>query len=343
MGDLVPFDPGAVPPPFGQANTGAICYFNALLQALASCPSLVAAVAANPELLGKTLTGRALYNYMCAVREAASRSGFVVDATHSTRILAAMVADIRARRPGFVFGAGMESATEGLVFLLDMLEPPSEKAALMSEEQLATEPETVSEGQKNNPVYELFNMRIRNRLWCRSCQEAAGTPASGVISQRVDRLYQFNYMSYDAHPIRTPGDFVSHFKQDIEQLLDYKCEGCRTRAPSGAPSRVYRISELRRIPNIFVVTFNQYRTHIERYFPEEFELDGASGKKLKYRLVAQIEHAGSCAGGHYWTKALRKVDGALVPYALNDASVGPAPLGPNANVYTLFYHYAGHA
>jgi ubiquitin C-terminal hydrolase len=350
MGDLVPYDARHVPRAFGLTNTGVICYFNALLQGLASCPSLVTTVIENHKLMGETATGRAFYSFMRAVQESATNPDFVVDGGHSSRVLAALVADVQRHRPRFQFGGGMESATEGLTLLLDMIEPPSAKAPLAEDgEARVCQTEAVaSVGQQAHPVLSLFHLRLRDRVWCRSCQ-AAGEAHQGVVSHRVDRQYQYMYMHYDGclnKAISTPEEFTTCLLKNLQFLEDFKCEDCRKAGRPEAPPKgqVFRLYEVRRIPSVLVIIFNQYTAHTQRYYPEEFTLDGATkDKKLRFRLVSQLEHSGSLHSGHYWARAVRRAesstDATLQTHTLNDASVSPGRLGPAASVYTLLYHY----
>lgn len=370
MADLIPFDEKGVPRPFGLNNTGVICHFNALLQGLASCTAFTQTVVANREYMAQTPTGSALYNYVRAVQSSAADPAFQVDMTHSGRVLAALVGDLRHRRPRFQFGSGMESATEGLVLLLDMIEPPSAKASSVEEEGADA---AASEGQKTNPIARLFHIRIRDRVWCRACSKGSlrsdlnAPESAGVVSTRHDLLYQFHYFHYDLRRQQaekdaaakgatfqeSPKDFTSGVLARLDPLLDYKCEQC-TKAERKTPSgQVYRLYELRRMPTILVVLFNQYQKHTRRYFPKHIRIEGVvDGGDLTYRQVAQIEHSGSLHGGHYWARGLRQprappVAGAppppLTAYVLNDGTTAPNALGPEATVYTVIYHFDGFA
>jgi len=373
---LTAYNPALVPPPYGLMNTGVICYFNALLQGLASCPSLVERALENRELMARTKTGAAFYKYMEDVRRAAADPTFRVDDRHAMTLLGELVQELRTRRPGVQFGGGMESAMEGMVFLFEMMEPPSPPAAKPgdSEERISTVEAAATEGQKTHPVFQLFDMKVRDRVWCRVCQ-AAGEAHQGITSLRIDRQYQYYFFDYDnwreketGKPVSTPEEFRDLLLKNIQYLEDFKCEFCkkagRPELPGGQMcstcrrgdyahcqkegrrceeerTNILRVYDVRFVPTVLVILFNQYQEHKHRYFPEEFKIPGVKGQSYKYKLVAQLEHSGSLHSGHYWARCIRNQDGELRPFALNDSGVGAAALGPAASVYALFYHYAG--
>lgn len=321
-------DVARLPRPFGLNNTGVICHFNSLLQALASCPAFVGEAVKNRDYLARTPTGRALYNYLRSVQLSAEEEGFVVDPTHSARVLRELVGELRRRRPAFTYGAGMESATEGLVLLLDALEPPPGSAGPDGSTFSDPKPEP-------SPLAKLLEIRVRDRVWCRTCA-AAGRRGEGleeerpgVVSRRVDTQYHYNFFHYDEAQMVSPEAFAAALLSQVVPLPDYCCELCGTRESS-------RIYEMRRVPAVLPVLFNQYTRRRRRYFPERFRVRGNDGHYLWFREVAQVEHAGGLSGGHYWARCLRKGGaGAL----LNDSAVAPGALGPQETVYVVFYHF----
>src|SRR5438046_2511182 len=113
------FDEKYVLPAFGLHNVQAICHFNAMLQALLSCPSVVKAILTNREYFLATRTGTA----MLAMVEAAQRDPGAVG-PHSGQVLQALLTDLRERRPNARLGASNESASEDFVMFLDMMETP---------------------------------------------------------------------------------------------------------------------------------------------------------------------------------------------------------------------------
>ncbi len=298
------YRPEATPPAVGLVNTGATCYFNALLQSLASCTALTRAAGAHTALLSGTRTGRALLDYFAALGLLARPGGDPT--TASGRVLAALVADLAERRPGVTFGAGQESASEALVHILDMLEPPALAAT--------------------SPIADLFLHRSSCAVHCRSCRRAS------VMRDHAVHLSLFHFDRIE--PPRTPFDFARALSRQISEVDDYRCEHCDQR---GSALRVYALAM---VPEVLYCIFNLYDgyggSRQARWFPVRFTMPGKKpGELLQYRLVSQIEHSGSLSGGHYWARCLRQ--GAV--HTLNDLSVSPSSFGPSGLTYIIVYHY----
>jgi len=304
---MEPFRVASLPRPFALANVGASCHFNALMQGLASCPAFVDAVCDNADYLRRTPTGAALHEFGTACR------GDGADPLVASKLLAAMVAALRGRRPHTDYGISMQSATEGLVLLLEMIEP-------------ADAP--LGEGAPANPILEPFRTVMRERVLCRGCKDR-------VVSEKTDTTYQRHYFDYDSNPPQTAEEFATGLQVSMENLSDYKCGVC------GSEGLCARVEDVRRLPAVYVVLFNQYGGFRRRFFPTRFTVPAVGGRRLIYRLVAQVENG----GGHYWTHGLRRAGNAgdeLCVARLDDMSVGPGSLGPySSTVYTVFYHYIG--
>lgn len=340
-------DPALVPTAFGLANTGAICYFNSLLQALSTCTHFGRAVRENMVYMSKTGTGAAMYNFMRAVELATSGEvgpdgkQFVVDPRHSAQICIALFKALGELRPGFRFGGGMEGASEAVHLLLDMMEPPSEIAAT---KEAVGEDAIAFAGQITNPITPTFSMRIVEQLWCENCHKAGRRRDDvpdhcqvGVVSYRRDTQYSYHLFP-GTKGIATPTAFAKRLRSHSSVVDDYKCEVCV--AKGEITGRVFRSYNMTRTPPVLQIVLPQYHAHVNHYYPSAFCFTSNKGTQLMYRLVAQVEHSGNMHGGHYWTRALRKGrDGSIVPTMLNDQSVGTSPpLAPNQAVYILFYH-----
>ena len=292
------YDPAAALAPAGLHNTGAICHFNALLQCLLSCTALVRTVLRSKKTLGETRTGQALY----ALVQAAA-SGSAAAQSGSAALLQALVSDLRARRPRFAFGNSQESASEGLVLLLDMLEPAGGRS----------------------PLSHLFYHRYRQSAVCASC---------GEQDTQHDVAVQLNMFGIDRCPPRTPEAFAAHILEHREEVDEYSCPSCGAKAPG---AREYR---LRMLPELLVCVFNLYTARgAVRYYPQLMTFPGADGQALTYAQVAQAEHSGALGGGHYVARGFRRgAGGGLSCHLFNDSSASPAPLQSNSRVYMVFYH-----
>ena len=300
------YDERLAPAPFGLNNTGAICYFNGLLQALAGCTALTRAVLADPAYLRRTVTGTALLAFV----EAYSRGASNNIAHHSAAIQQALVADLTARRPHVHFGSGQESASEALVHLLDMLELPGEAPG-------------------SGQLTRLFLHRFRCDLRCRACGAISSTATDHAVNSNLFHIDQM------AVP---PGADVARFTAAVcfqaSELDTGAASGPTPCAKCGAA--LQRVYYLTMAPEIILCMFNLYGPRPLREFPPQLCIPALGGGGLDYRLVGQVEHAGTLAGGHYWARGLRA--GGRV-YLFNDASVAASEFAATPSTYIVAYHY----
>jgi hypothetical protein len=323
------YDLRYVPQRFGLNNTGVICHLNALLQALVSCPAVVRATLEGRDYLAKTATGMAFHDFIAAAVPDARLPGRVpFEGTttlenSSAAVLRALTADLRARRPHCLYGPKQESASEGLVLLLDMLDDPDPCPLGIDVDEKTGAEKVVYE---ENPVARLFYHRCQAVVYCGACK----VPVSDV----TDIAVQFNLFHYDSlrKKPQTPAEFGEILRSRVDFLEGFRCDKCGKKAGS------YRHYNLRMIPEVLVAVFNLYedrRGRAARYAPSRVPFPGVGGTQLIYRQVAQVEHSGTRAGGHYIARGLR-ADGEA--YHLNDTAATLSALGPTPNVYMVFYH-----
>jgi ubiquitin C-terminal hydrolase len=287
---MIPLDVDLLPAPFGLHNPAANCYLNSLLQALATCTSLTRTVVACRGYLARTRTGAAVYNYVAAIT---NHDPGVAEA--SSRVLAAVVADLAARCPGVRFGHSQECAYEALAHILEM----------------STVPDTC------NPLAELFAVRYRGRFVC---------PA-GHATASVDEGY-----SADMFHLRggetTAETFAAAMMGNASAVTDYACEKCGHKTTATATYTMTMASEI-----LYCVFDRVTGRPASVWFPATLALG-----RLRYGLVAQIEHSGSPSGGHYWARALRAGGGGVDVRVLNDTAVSAGRLEPTAATYAVVYH-----
>lgn len=399
---LVAYSTSVVPRGFPLNNTGTICYFNTMIQSLASCPGFTQTVANHIEYLTKTHTGSALHNFVQDVIRCASTpmSGHIrlPNPDHSALVLSGLLRDLKSRKPKFDFGKGMDSAAIALDLLLDMSEPESAKADGDDRGKVVSDQaEMIHKAQAHNPIASLFRLRVATKICCKSCEALGcsyeGQPP-GIVSVRKDTCYSVEYFNYDIAQITDHESFTRNLLAQATRLDDYSCEKCEKAgrptanlcarcasnglSPQGACEGCKKIKkaggdfancercveggrpgkcdacaiangnsvrryEIEKIPTILFIRFNQYVGHKKRFFPTEMYFNGKEGGKLRYSLVAQMEHSGSLTGGHYWAHGVRKSTAGdkLVSCSLNDVSVNPVKLGPTAATYCVVYHYIG--
>lgn len=290
--------------PFGLNNTGAICYFNSLLQAILSCQSIyntVQDITIDSDL-NKTLTGR---TFVQTVRTAMGNNAGECAAS-SSKLLSALIADLEEKIGKTNFGKMQESASEGFVWLLDMMENPESKV---------------------HPITKLFRHRYEIEYYCQNCKD--------IVSVQEDSGISINLFFYDEwhKPISDAATFADAIRVHLSYTdKGYKCPKCK-RVVNGI-----RRYTLTRTPEIMVCLFNQYVDKKLRYFPTAFKIPDQNNSAHVYQLVAQVEHSGNLGGGHYVCKATRKAGTTTAPFLFNDTGVTEIPkLEPTAGTYMIFY------
>lgn len=303
-----------IPAPFGLNNTGVICYMNAFLQSIASCPYMtqLALTAEGKEYLKRTRTGSAYLDYV----QAFSTGGVNPSVgPMSANILQALRTDLQTRQNKVNFGRGQESASEALILFLDMIEP-----------DLTPEEKTV--GVKC-PFTCLFQMRHRCHIYCPNCEKN--------VSSTADNSVMLNLFGDQSGS--TPEEFANHVRKQQSVVTDYQCEQCNKKIDA---DRLYYLSLA---PEIIYCSFNVYgvtdkmrsQPRTSHYFPENFDLPGIGGSKRRYRLMSQIEHSGGLNGGHYWARALRRSNEGLSVSMLNDNSASPSRFENTSGTYIIVY------
>ena len=287
--------------PFGLNNTGAICYFNSLLQAILSCKSIyntIQDITVDSDL-NKTLTGR---NFVQTIRTALSENAGD-QATSSSKLLTALITDLEEKIGKTNFGKMQESASEGFVWLLDMMESPE---------------------SKNHPITRLFRNYYCVEFYCTKCKD--------IVSVQEDTGISINLFFFDSwpKPIADPSTFADAIRVHLSYTdKGYRCPRCKE------PVEGIRRHTLLRSPEILVCLFNQYADKKLRYFPQSFKIPDNKNSTLTYQLVAQVEHSGNLGGGHYVCKALRKNG---QNYLFNDNSYTEIQkLEPSIGTYMVFY------
>lgn len=254
--------------PYGLYNTGSICYFNSLLQILASCTSIYDITFNNSNAVENV--------FMKYVNMIKNNN---VDPNISSEL----IMTLHATLPNF--GNGQESASEAFVLLLDQI--------------------------NNRQLKELFMHRFRCTNICNTCKN--------ITEEKKDHSVVLNL--FHVTDLKATDILLQENK-----LSDYKCEKCKELGSV----RTYRLTML---PEIIFCTFNVYNIKSKHLFPDILIFPGTTGP-LKYKLIGQIEHAGSLNGGHYWSRSLRKNN----VYLFNDYSYQLSKFEPTDNTYIILYH-----
>jgi ubiquitin C-terminal hydrolase len=145
---MLTLDESSLPIPFGLDNPGSICYFNALLQALLTCTSFI----------------DALHNIE-------NKSQLILDLIQIKECKTIQIKDSKTilnhlQRKFRHFGHGQESASEGLVLLLEYIDDEN--------------------------VYRLFNHSYEERITCVNCTHILSTTRENSVHFLLFNLNKLN-------------------------------------------------------------------------------------------------------------------------------------------------------
>ena len=302
------YDKKYIPKPLWFNNTVSICYFNSLLQSLLSCSSFVNSVFDNEKYMCKTKTGETIYKLVSLIIKGGPDT---VIANMSACIVNTLSMELRRKKLKSNFGSGQESASEALIFLLEMIDDSP-----------------LSIINTSSPVTRLFLHRYKNYIYCNRCNKN--------VSEMKDYNLEFNLFYFDSMDYPdNPEDFSSTIKKYKTICNDYTCDYCKHKQDTVT---TYCLTM---VPEIMIIKFNVYVEHggkrYPRYFPPfmEFPTNGNTSKII-FKVVSQIEHSGSLGSGHYWSRSLRNDDNV---YIFNDSSVTKSSFTKTASTYLVFYHY----
>lgn len=360
------YDPDWAPRPFALNTTGLICHFNALLQALAAQTSVAKAVLSNEAYFARTETGRALFTFVQLMIKGDGVSAPAdqqLMAPTSAKLIAALISDLRRRRPRATFSSGQEPAGEGLTHLLDMLEPPSDEAEPDAAPAIVNGPDgPLALSAAESPLARLFLHRYRRTMYCQACSAAVSTNvdlSTIFTTTTIAGLHRLVHAPSDA------AKFSEGIRRFVDHVPDYKCEPCLAKVRrdecscahctqvrvAGAPActcphhregkgAAFCLYQLMMMPEIAVLLFNiNVYPRPRRYIPSELIFTATDGEAMRYIQTAAIEQFGRLDSGHYTARALRRGGTA---YQFNDAAPPvPTALVATPNVFIAMYHYAG--
>jgi ubiquitin C-terminal hydrolase len=303
----ITYDPVWAIQPNGFVNTGAICWWNSLLQGLLGLTAVnqvLMTLYQNGELDGNTLALAYVKLIQTAMTsEPAVRSQMI---SQSTAVLVKFLQRCGDAKRTVMRGGSQECADEGLILFLEML--------------------------KVKAVETLFTTTYRLEIVCPKCEK--------TISMKRDPQTQVTFHPasvYDENGQRTfntQETFSKWFYYHPSEMPEYKCSECKETF-----TNLYRIERLVCVNEIFVIRFPKFYRKDLIWFPEVITFDRAGGGSFQFKLVSKIEHSGSMNSGHYWTHSLRKnPDGTITPVLANDSSVSAGTLVPSHSTFLLMYH-----
>jgi len=273
------FNPTKVIPSFGLPNVGSICHFNSLYQSFMSCTSLI-------EKMPDNKMGSGMLKCL--------------KDNNSIQLSDFLRKSVEARKDIVKFTYGQQSASEGLVLMLEQL---------------------------GSQIEILFRNRTMKTIFCQNCSFGKPTPIP-VSTMKSEEFILDIHNTYSG----SIEDYVNFLISNEDTIQDYRCPKCESSKQKIIKSRLVMIPEIL----IFLTKkYDNYRNVLETKtkFTEFLNI-----KKIKYMAVAYIQHTGSLSGGHYYAVCLRKSGDRLQWMTLNDGSVSATDFSPDKNTYMIFYH-----
>lgn len=294
-----------IPYPFGLTNSGAICYFNSLLQSLLSCSSFNEIVLNDKKLA----TNNVINNYITILK-------FGLDNTNANTVykgsahlqMIQIIKRLQSKSTNKIkFGDGQQDVDEGLKLLIDAI--------------------------NNKKIIEIFQMRYRGFIYCKSCKY---THQSAPDIGDPNFTIELSLTLFDNIPENKHASIIQKYILHHNEYIDnnYICPNCNI------TGNQLKIAKLSMVPEIIILLFKKFQkigpstTAIKKNinFPHQLQFNNGA---MKFRIVSQCEHSGGINGGHYYAISQRKSE----IYNLNDTSCHITNnFISSANTYLVFYH-----
>jgi ubiquitin C-terminal hydrolase len=307
MSDLVKYNKEYLPKGQGLINLGATCYFNSLLQCLLSCTSIFEVLTNIKD--EEHVKNNSLAKHLLMLWESALRGENIYNIC--IPVWRDIISISQRQNNRVKMDSGQQDAHEGLMMFLDAME-------------------TIPE------IRRLFMHRHLIQIFCDKCNDfVVEKKETNYVFEaqpdlKTEQVEKFKSVDEYYNTSMPLNEFLR--KQNGYIDADFKCPKCQNLGEK------LKITTLIMAPEILPVVFKKYRQKVVTPFPAKLEFFAKGGnKKYIYKLVAQSEHSGSMAGGHYWAICDRK-DGWKV---LNDSRVENHSAGPTENTYIIFYNYVG--
>jgi ubiquitin C-terminal hydrolase len=306
--------------PFGFANMGATCYFNAMLQSLLSCTSFTQELLHNKnssKYNKNPITKKLIELIELAISLKVAESDD--QKIHIRGLLEQCSQNIWKEMVTFLckknkinirdFLVGQQCAREGFHCLMDTME-------------------------NFDSIQNIFLHRYKNMIHCLDCHKWVSTVESiyslfevqpDLKTEQLDR-----FKKYDIDQTQDMNKFLTKQTGYVDKF--YICPECKK------DGEKYNVNCLVMVPEVLVVLSKKYTANrkldVHTNFPKKLEFSEKGGNNLIYEAVSQIEHTGGLNGGHYWSISRRNNGW----YKLNDNRVSKSEFAPTKNTYIVFYH-----
>jgi ubiquitin C-terminal hydrolase len=253
-------------PIIGLPNTGAICYFNSMLQALMGCPSFL-----------RYVRHERHQELMDVIYERCAGANLV------------LLNEVNKKNNNIFYG--QQCCNEFFIKFVEYL----------------------SESMQKDKIHHLFGIEYETKVYCKKCN----------ILKKIN-----NDILYSIHVSETfQGNIEDVIINGYSKLEDYVCDHQHKK-------HSYKISVLKQLPYILVITFNKYTKKRNMIYPPFMEIKTVD-RTYKYKLMSVIDHFGTQQSGHYTCRSIRNQK----IFLFDDTRIIPeSHLTPLESSYMIFYH-----
>lgn len=301
------YDPDYVPDSFGLYNTGAICWFNSLIQSMFSLPAFNSMILTCETEVSKSALGKAYIDVLKDLLVSERRKLMTSNDLNqiSQKLIRGYVVEARAK--GVTIDLqGQEGPANGLVTFLDLL--------------------------GSNEIYKVLNNKYEMIAHCNNCNKD--------ISIENDKWHLIQ-MYFVRNPPQTKESFEKYIKGHLTPLEGYKCETCKTLI-----ANKYRYERLLMLRECIIITFEKskrekyFPKELDFLSRDNKMLRYRIVAQIEHSGNYSYEKGQHKSSGHYYTRTMR---GDYNWHVYNDQSVTQGSCENNSNVHIVMYHLFEHS
>lgn len=290
--------------PNGFNNTGAICWFNSMIQVLMGLPAFNKYMIGNKSMFKNELAD-------CYINMITSRH---INEMQSINLFSKFIQQIKRSKTTLEI-VGQEGVENGFVVFLDSLG------------------EIYNDITKS--VYGVFNNKYERFVVCDLCQNIAVVDYGrhpfinlyGINTAKTQREFELLILSR---------------KSPLTDYKCEKCQKVLEQAYHR--EELVGLRDVIFVSFIPPGCDFKSNLNSNNWYPEKINFLSVENKLLRYKVVGTVEHYGTLnpktysSSGHYCARSMRQD----IPYLFNDISYRQCNLLPTPNTYMVAYHVYAH-
>lgn len=290
----------------GFNNTGAICWWNSLLQVMLRLPAF------NKMLLWTKLQGKGdnvLSNTYINLLSAGDGDGVETPSTNFQPLHFASMTVLNAfsreaeKQKKRVRLDGQQSPIWGLGDFIELI---------------------------SDDIFTVFNNKYEKVVMCSKCDKQITLP-----DDKSTHISMYGVAKRGV-PLTTKKEYEDYILMHTSEVESATCGHCKTET-----KKVMAVERLLMLREVIILAYDADRSH-HKWYPQTLDFDSSDGPVLHYDLVGTIEHDGSWdihsgGSGHYYARVKCR-DGKFRTF--NDSSVHVCESTPMNSTNLIFYALA---